>query len=155
LTEFGLALVTAWGTSFGAAAAKARLPAPIMLPIAATVRNRRRVVSTGVFVGGVLSTQSAWVIWVRSPYWLGLEPGRKRELPLGLLFWYTILMTKSISRTRKSRGRPSTGAESVHLRVLPDQYAAIDAWIMKQKEPSLTRPEAIRRLVEIGLKAKK
>jgi hypothetical protein len=49
----------AWGTSFGAVAAKARLPAPIMLPIAATVRNRRRVVSTGVFVGGVLSTRSA------------------------------------------------------------------------------------------------
>jgi hypothetical protein len=61
-------------------------------------------------------------------------------------------MTKSISRTRKSRGRPSTGAESVHLRVLPDQYAAIDAWITKQKDPTLTRPEAIRRLVELGLK---
>jgi len=30
----------------------------------------------------------------------------------------------------------------------------IDDWIEKQKEP-LTRPEAIRRLVEIGLKAKK
>jgi hypothetical protein len=43
----------------------------------------------------------------------------------------------------------------VHLRVLPDQSAAIADWISKQKEPSLTRPEAIRRLVEIGLKAKK
>jgi len=39
--------------------------------------------------------------------------------------------------------------------VLPDQSAAIDAWMKKQKEPDLTRPEAIRRLVEIGLKAKK
>jgi hypothetical protein len=75
-------------------------------------------------------------------------------LPVSLLFWYTIFMRKSISSTRKSRGRPSTGAESVHLRVLPDQFAAIDAWIAKQKEPELTRPEAIRRLVEIGLKAK-
>jgi hypothetical protein len=64
------------------------------------------------------------------------------------------LMTKSISRTRKTRGRPSTGAESVHLRILPDQSAAIDAWITKQKEPDLSRPEAIRRLVELGLKAK-
>ncbi len=27
--------------------------------------------------GGVLSTLSAWVIWVRSPFWPGLEPGRK------------------------------------------------------------------------------
>jgi predicted transcriptional regulator len=65
------------------------------------------------------------------------------------------LMTKSISRTRKSRGRPPTGAESVHLRVLPDQAAAIDAWIARQKDGEITRPEAIRRLVELGLKAKK
>jgi hypothetical protein len=62
-------------------------------------------------------------------------------------------MGKSITRTRKSRGRPATGAESVHLRVLPDQAAAIDAWIKKQDEP-VTRPEAIRRLVEIGLTVK-
>jgi hypothetical protein len=38
--------------------------------------------------------------------------------------------------------------------VLPDQFAAIDAWIKKQKEPDLTRPEAIRRLVELGLTVK-
>ena len=63
-------------------------------------------------------------------------------------------MAKAISGTRKSRGRPSTGAESVHLRVLPDQSAAIDAWIKRQKEPDMSRPEAIRRLVELGLKAK-
>jgi hypothetical protein len=72
-----------------------------------------------------------------------------------LLFWYTIFMTKSISRTRKTRGRPTTGASSVHLRVLPEQFAAIDAWIARQKEPGLTRPEAIRRLVELGLRAMK
>jgi hypothetical protein len=63
-------------------------------------------------------------------------------------------MSKAITRTRKSRGRPSTGAESVHLRVLPNQSAAIDAWIARQKEPEISRPEAIRRLVELGLKAK-
>jgi hypothetical protein len=38
-----------------------------------------------VFVGGVLSTLSAWVIRF-TPSWLGLEPGRKMRLPLGLLF---------------------------------------------------------------------
>jgi hypothetical protein len=32
---------------------------------------------TDVFVDGVLSTLSAWVIWIRCPFWLGLEPGRK------------------------------------------------------------------------------
>ena len=37
-----------------------------------------------VFVGGVLSTLSAWVIGFGS-LWLGLEPGRKVTLPLGLL----------------------------------------------------------------------
>jgi hypothetical protein len=91
----------------------------------------------------------------RRPFWLGLEPGRKWQLPLGLLFWYSKFMSKAISRTRKSRGRPSTGAESIHLRVLPDQMAALDDWIRRQKEPDLSRPEAIRRLVELGLKAKK
>jgi hypothetical protein len=62
-------------------------------------------------------------------------------------------MSKAIIRTRKSRGRPPTGAESVHLRILPEQSAAIAAWIAKQKEPEISRPEAIRRLVELGLKA--
>jgi hypothetical protein len=33
-----------------------------------------------------------------------------------------------------------------------DVLAALDAWIAKQREP-LSRPEAIRRLVEAGLKA--
>jgi hypothetical protein len=76
-------------------------------------------------------------------------------LPLGLPFWYKKVMSKStVSRTRKKIGRPPTGAESIHLRVLPDQSAAVDAWISKQKDPDLTRPEAIRRLVELGLKAK-
>jgi hypothetical protein len=37
---------------------------------------------------------------------------------------------------------------------LPEQFSAIDAWIAKQKEPDLSRPEAIRRLVELGLKVK-
>jgi hypothetical protein len=32
--------------------------------------------------------------------------------------------------------------------------ADVDAWIAKQKEPDFSRPEAIRRLVETGLKVK-
>jgi hypothetical protein len=36
-----------------------------------------------------------------------------------------------------------------------DQLDALDAWIAKQDDPDLTRPEAIRRLVEIGLRRKK
>jgi len=62
-------------------------------------------------------------------------------------------MGKSITRTRKSRGRPPTGAESVHLRILPDLAKALDDWRRRQDDlPG--RPEAIRRLVELGLRAK-
>ena len=38
--------------------------------------------------------------------------------------------------------------------MLDDRIAALDAWIAKQKEPELSRPEAIRRLVELGLTVK-
>ena len=36
--------------------------------------------------------------------------------------------------------------------MLDRPLAAVDAWIAKQKEADLSRPEAIRRLVELGLK---
>jgi alkanesulfonate monooxygenase SsuD/methylene tetrahydromethanopterin reductase-like flavin-dependent oxidoreductase (luciferase family) len=38
--------------------------------------------------------------------------------------------------------------------MLDRPLAELDAWIVSQDEPELSRPEAIRRLVEIGLKAK-
>jgi hypothetical protein len=64
-------------------------------------------------------------------------------------------MAKSISRTEKrTRGRPATNPTSIHLTLAPDPLAEVDRWIAKQKEPGLSRPEAIRRLIEIGLKAK-
>jgi hypothetical protein len=37
--------------------------------------------------------------------------------------------------------------------MLDDRIEALDRWISKQGEPDLSRPEAIRRLVELGLKA--
>jgi hypothetical protein len=37
----------------------------------------------------------------------------------------------------------------------PDALAALDAWIGKQKPPFPSRPEGVRRLVELGLKVKK
>lgn len=42
----------------------------------------------------------------------------------------------------------------MHLRILPDQAAAIDAWINKQEDADLTRPEAIRRLLDEALTVK-
>jgi hypothetical protein len=41
----------------------------------------------------------------------------------------------------------------VLVRLEPNHFDALDAWIAKQPV-ELSRPEAIRRLVEIGLKAK-
>jgi hypothetical protein len=64
-------------------------------------------------------------------------------------------MSKSISDNRKKPiGRPKVGAILIGVRVPPANVAALDAWI-KKHAPDLSRPEAIRRLVELGLKAKK
>jgi hypothetical protein len=37
------------------------------------------------------------------------------------------------------------------LRVLPDELARIDAWVKVQPKPKPSRPEAIRRLAQLGL----
>ena len=65
-------------------------------------------------------------------------------------------MKKSIKVTpkKRGRGRPPTGGRDPHVairmpRTLIDQ---VDAW---GAENEGTRSEAIRRLVELGLKAKK
>jgi hypothetical protein len=66
-------------------------------------------------------------------------------------------MGKSISViTKKRRGRPVTTGKGtlIGVRLLDTPLAKLDAWIADQKEPDLTRPEAMRRLLEIGLKAK-
>jgi hypothetical protein len=64
-------------------------------------------------------------------------------------------MAKSIRDIpKKRRGRPSTGGrrEGVMVRLEPGQLEALDNWI--KKHDVATRPEAIRRLVELGLKVK-
>jgi hypothetical protein len=66
-------------------------------------------------------------------------------------------MAKSIGViTKKKRGRPVTTGKGtlIGVRLLEDPLSNLDAWIATQKEPDLSRPEAIRRLVEIGLKVK-
>jgi hypothetical protein len=60
----------------------------------------------------------------------------------------------SIDAVRKRKpGRPAVNATPITVRVLPDHLAAIDTWIAHQPD-KLSRPEAIRRLVEKGLKAR-
>jgi hypothetical protein len=90
------------------------------------------------------------------PSWLGLEPGRKCPLPLGLLLWYPFFMGKSIKgTTKKRRGRPATTGKGtqIGMRWQSPELSAIDSWMEKNNVAS--RPEAIRRLVEIGLRTKK
>jgi hypothetical protein len=55
--------------------------------------------------------------------------------------------------TKKRRGRPVTTGKGtlIGVRLLDEPLATLDAWIAKQKDADLTRPEAIRRLVELGL----
>jgi hypothetical protein len=63
-------------------------------------------------------------------------------------------MAKSIRDIKKKIGRPkTTGSGAPQLvRMHDDQLSAVDAW--REKHGVTTRPEAIRRLVELGLKAK-
>jgi hypothetical protein len=63
-------------------------------------------------------------------------------------------MAKSIKVNQKKRGRPATGRDPVSAVRFPSETTnRIDAWAKKQEdEPG--RSEAIRRLVELGLKAK-
>jgi hypothetical protein len=63
-------------------------------------------------------------------------------------------MRKSISVNKKSRGRPKKagGVDPVSAVRLPtDLTEQVDAWGEKRE---LNRSEAIRRLVELGLKVK-
>lgn len=58
-------------------------------------------------------------------------------------------MSKSINDNRKKRGRPATGLDPMWgVRFPADQREVIDAWA---KENSITRAEAIRRLVHAGV----
>jgi hypothetical protein len=56
---------------------------------------------------------------------------------------------------KKKRGRPATTGVGTHIgeRWHLPEITAIDKWIASQGE-DMTRGQAIRRLVELGLKAK-
>jgi hypothetical protein len=87
-----------------------------------------------------------------------LEPSAEVCSSPRLAFMVSPIMRMSIRDSKKSKpklGRPKTtgpGQPQV-VRMHDLQIAAIDAWIAMQ-ESEISRPEAIRRLVEIGLKAK-
>ena len=67
-------------------------------------------------------------------------------------------MIKSIRvTTKKKRGRPATTGRGTQIgeRWHDAEIAAIDAWIASSSDKTVSRAQAIRRLVELGLKAKK
>ena len=55
--------------------------------------------------------------------------------------------------SRPKRKRSAIAGKLVGVRLQVNQLRAIDAWAAKQKPP-VTRPEAIRGILELGLKAK-
>ncbi len=72
-----------------------------------------------------------------------------------MLSWYPFFMGRSIKgTTKKKRGRPATTGKGtqIGMRWQDLQLSAIDSW--RERHGVETRPEAIRRLVELGLKAK-
>ncbi len=90
-------------------------------------------------------------------FWFGLEPGGGRLNPSPRLA-FTVLhfMAKSNKVVpKKGRGRPATGRDPVTaIRLSKELRETVDKWADKQDDKP-GRSEAIRRLVEIGLKAKK
>jgi len=63
-------------------------------------------------------------------------------------------MKPSITVKQKKRGRPATGVDPlVGVRFPQGAIDAIDAWAAKAGD-DVSRSEAIRRLVDLGLKAK-
>jgi hypothetical protein len=64
----------------------------------------------------------------------------------------TVYMKRQTVITQKRRGPPPTGKGTlIGVRMLGRPLAELDAWITSQDEAELSRPEAIRRLVELGL----
>jgi hypothetical protein len=65
---------------------------------------------------------------------------------------YRKIMGASISGTEKKRGRgrPRLNPKSIHLTLVPDQLAGVDKWASGQSDKP-SRPEAIRRIIELGL----
>jgi len=56
---------------------------------------------------------------------------------------------------KKKRGPAPTGkGQMIGVRLQPLSLAELDAWIIAQPDPRLSRPEAIRRLVEKALARK-
>ena len=64
------------------------------------------------------------------------------------------MKSSTINSAKKSkRGRPPVESAAVNVRMTSEALKSLDDW-RRQEDDLPGRPEAIRRLVEIGLKAK-
>jgi hypothetical protein len=105
-----------------------------------------------VLVGDVIYTQVAWIIGF-IPLVVRVRAGAEAATSPRLAFTLYVIMAKSITVKRKKAGRPATGTEPLYgVRISDDLMGQIQKW---GRENSATRSEAIRRLVELGLKVKK
>lgn len=55
-------------------------------------------------------------------------------------------MAAIVDTEKRGRGRPPTNATGIHVKLPPDQLAALDAFI-ESSGGGLSRPEALRRLL--------
>ncbi|TWH01822.1 hypothetical protein L614_002000000560 [Ochrobactrum sp. J50] len=70
--------------------------------------------------------------------------------PLNL--WHHKIKMSINSAIKSKKGRPAVDSEAVNVRLLVDVLSQIDEW--RREQPDIpTRPEAIRRLLAIGLRA--
>jgi len=86
---------------------------------------------------------------------LRLEPRRGCSLASVRISGIKVFMSgQETLIPKKKRGPVPTGQGTpIMVRVQPDQLASLDAWIKYQPE-ELSRPEAVRRLMELGLKGR-
>jgi hypothetical protein len=114
---------------------------------------KERGVGADAFVGGMLSTLSAWIIGFAS-FVVRVRAGAEVSASPRLVFRLNHYSLMSIKAKPKKRGRPATGRDPMMgFRASP----LLRAWIVKWAEGQPDKPtlsEATRRLVEIGLKAK-
>jgi hypothetical protein len=89
------------------------------------------------------------------PPWLESEPGWKFAASLRLAFYAKHKIMKKAIIAKQKRGRPATGiTPMIGFRADPELRKAIEQWAKSQPDkPRLS--DAVRRLVELGLKAKK
>jgi|SRR5450755_891253 hypothetical protein len=102
---------------------------------------------TGVFVGGVLCTLSAWVIGFDSVV-VRVRAGAEVTASPRLANVIPQFYGKANCDRKETPGPAPTGkGVPVVVRLQPPQLSALDAWI-GALDASLTRPEAIRAMME-------